>query len=371
MTTNHTNMESNGQADAWEEAGDLYEFPASFAQRRLWFLDRLTEEGGVYNVPAALRLRGRVHHKALADSLAEVVRRHETLRTFFEEVDGELLQVVDPSLTLRMEEIDLRGLTQEERDAQVLNLARAEALQPFDLSQGPLLRAALIQLADEEHVLLLTIHHIVSDGWSMGVLIREIAGLYAAFATGRPSPLPELPIQYGDYAEWQQQFLQGEALHEQLAYWQEQLAGDLPVLQLPADRPRPARQSYRGGAHKVVFSAETKQTLLDFSRREGSSLYMTMLAAFKALLHRYTGQTDLLVGSPVAGRTRTELEGLIGFFVNTLVMRNRVTGEETFRELVRQVSRTSFEAFARQDVPFEKLVEVLQPERSQSYSPLF
>jgi amino acid adenylation domain-containing protein len=344
--------------------------PLSFAQTRLWFLEQL-QPGSAYNIAAAVRLMGSLHVAALEQSLNEIVQRHETLRTTFTTLSGEPVQVIAPVLALSLPLVDLRQLPEAQQELEVERLASEEAQRPFDPSIGPLLRATLLQLGEAEHVLLLTMHHIVSDGWSMGVLIRELAALYQAFSTGNPSPLPELPIQYADFAHWQHQWLQGEVLETQLVYWQQQLAGAPAVLELPTDRPRPAVQTFRGASQSLALSKSLSQKLKTLSQRCGVTLFMTLLAAFQTLLYRYTGQDDICVGSPIANRNRSETEGLIGFFVNTLVLRTHLAGNLSFQELLERVREVALGAYAHQDLPFEQLVEALQPERSLSHQPLF
>ncbi|HZH31548.1 MAG TPA: amino acid adenylation domain-containing protein, partial [Pyrinomonadaceae bacterium] len=342
----------------------------SFAQQRLWFLDRLEPESAFYNSPLAVRLTGALDVAALTGTLDEIVRRHEVLRTTFAEVEGTPVQVVGAAEPHNLELVDLGGLAEAEREAEARRLASEEARKPFDLSTGPLLRAKLLRLAEEEHVVLLTMHHIVSDGWSLGVLVREVAVLYEAFSRGEESPLPELPIQYADYAAWQREWLQGEVLEAQVSYWKKQLE-ELPVLELPTDRPRPPAQSFRGAQLSLHIPEETLRGLKELSRREGCTLFMTLLAAFQLLLSRYSGQEDIIVGTPIAGRTRAEAEGLIGFFVNTLALRTDLSGDPTFVELMKRVREVTLGAYAHQEVPFEKLVEELRPERDTSRQPLF
>ena len=344
--------------------------PVSFAQRRLWFLDQLQAGTAAYNVPAALRLSGRLDAAALEAALNEIVRRHESLRTAFVAVDGEPRQVIAPSLHISLPTVEVSGATAEERENEARRLAREEAQRPFDLARGPLLRATLLRLAPEDHGLLLTLHHIASDGWSVGVLMRELTVLYRAFADGGRSPLPELTLQYADFAEWQRGWLQGSELETQLAYWRRQLAG-APRLQLPTDRPRPAVQTFAGAVERLDLGGPLGDAVKALSQREGVSVFMTVLAAFSALLHRYTGQTDLVVGSPIANRTRSEIEGMIGFFVNSLALRTDCSGNPTFRQLVRRVAETAQQAYAHQDLPFETIVEELQPERDLSQNPIF
>jgi amino acid adenylation domain-containing protein len=307
----------------------------------------------------------------LAQTLQEVVRRHEALRTTFIAAEGRPVQVIGPARPFALPVVDLGAPPGAEREAEALALAGQEARRPFDLAGGPLLRAALLRLGADEHVLLVTLHHIVADGWSLGVLVREVAALYEAFARGRPAPLPELPIQYADFAHWQRQWLRGEVLEAQLAYWKRQLAGPPAALGLPTDRPRPAVQSYRGARHAFGLPGPLSEALRGLSRREGATPFMTLLAALQALLGRYTGQADVSVGSPVANRNRAETEGLIGFFVNTLVLRTDLSGNPTFRELLGRVRAVALGAYAHQDLPFEQLVGALQPERDLSRSPLF
>ncbi|HEX8151320.1 MAG TPA: amino acid adenylation domain-containing protein, partial [Pyrinomonadaceae bacterium] len=351
-----------------ERAGDL---PLSFAQQRLWFLDQMEPGLSAYNMPGAVRLTGALDLDALERSLAEVIGRHEVLRTRFAQADGLPVQVVEaePEFALALE--DLRGLCESGRDAELSRRVLEEAERPFDLSAGPLVRARLFRVADEEHVLLVTMHHIVSDGWSIGLLIREAAANYAAFVEGGESPASALPIQYGDYAVWQRGWLRGEALERQMDYWRRQLGGELPVLDLPADRPRPAAQSYRGARQTFELPAELSAALKGLSRREGATLFMTVLAAFKVFLHRYTGADEVVVGTDIANRNRRETEGLIGFFANQLVLRTDVSGNPTFNELLGRVREVCLGAYAHQDVPFEKLVEELQPARDLSRPPLF
>ncbi|HEX8852524.1 MAG TPA: condensation domain-containing protein, partial [Pyrinomonadaceae bacterium] len=347
------------------------ELPLSFAQQRLWFLDRLEPESVAYNLPAAIRLTGRLDVDALEQSLREIIRRHESLRTTFGEVNGQPLQVISPTQPFSMEVLDLSGLEATEREARAHALASEEAQRPFNLARGPLLRASLLKLGDDEHIALFTMHHIVSDGWSIGVLMREVTALYAAFVEGRPSPLPELSIQYADFAAWQREWLQGETLDEQLAYWKQQLAGEASMSVLPTDRPRTAKRTYHGSLQTFRLSQEASEKLKQLSRREGATLYMTLLAALKTLLSRYGTEGAITVGTPIANRNRKELENLIGFFVNTLVLRTDLSGNPTFKQLLGRVREVTLGAYAHQDVPFEKLVEELQPQRDLSGSPFF
>ncbi|HEX8559178.1 MAG TPA: amino acid adenylation domain-containing protein [Pyrinomonadaceae bacterium] len=355
-----------------ERAPRAREMPLSLAQQRLWFIAQLDPNSVAYNIPAAVRLTGPLNAHALERAFAEVVRRHEPLRTTFETVEGGPVQVIaEEGAPPPMPLADLRAFEAARREAEVARLAGEEARRPFDLERGPLLRTTLLRLAEDEHVLLLTMHHIVSDGWSMGVLVGEVAALYEAFAGGSPSPLPELPLQYVDFAVWQNERLRGGALALQLEYWARQLKGAPPTLELPADRRRPAVQSFHGAVCSLELPAELSGSLRALCRREGVTMFMTLLAAFKGLLARYAGRRDVVVGTPVAGRNQTETEPLIGFFVNTLVLRTDLSGDPSFVELLRRVREVVLGALAHQDVPFERLVEELQPERSMSHSPLF
>ena len=347
------------------------DLPLSFAQQRLWFLDQLEPHSAVYNVPGALRIKGPLNLEVLERCFNEILRRHEALRTTFATAEEEPVQIIAPATTACLPVIDIHGFPEQEREDEASRLASEEASKAFDLRQGPLFRTAVIRLSEQDHVLLLTLHHIVSDGWSMGVLYGELSALYRAFVDGKPSPLPDLPIQYADFAVWQRNWLRGEVLENQLSYWKKQLAGAPEVLNLPTDRPRPPEQSYRGARQSIELTGELTQALKTLSRKEGATLYMILLAAFQIVLHRYTGQDDISVGSPIANRNRIEIESLIGFFVNTVVLRTDLSGNPTFRELLRRVRDTALDAYAHQDLPFEKLVEELQPERELSRSPLF
>ncbi|MEA2691113.1 MAG: hypothetical protein QOJ16_500, partial [Acidobacteriota bacterium] len=356
-----------------QETADL---PLSFAQERLWFIDQLEPGGAAYNLPGALRLRGGLDLRAFAATLAEVVRRHEALRTVFPVAKGGTpLQVVLPALPPALPLVDLTALLDATR-TEADRLLLAEARRPFDLAAGPLLRLTLLRTAEDEHLALVTLHHIVADGWSMGVLIRELTAIYAAQVaniskTGAPAPLPELPIQYGDFAVWQRRQLSGLALSGLLDWWRERLAGAPAVLELPADRPRPRTQSFSGAHEPLVLPASLGAAVQALGQRSGTTLFMTLLAAFQALLSRYTGQEDVPVGSPIAGRTRRELEGLIGFFVNTLVLRGDLSGRPSFADLLSRVRETTLGAYGHQELPFERLVLALRPERHLDHAPLF
>jgi aspartate racemase len=346
------------------------DLPLSFAQQRLWFLEQLQPGSAAYTMSAALRLKGLLNTTALEQSLCEIVRRHEIFRTTFSAVDGRPVQVISSVMDVKLRRVELQALPESERESETQQWSTQEAQRPFDLAQGLLMRAVLLHLAAEEHVLLLTMHHIIFDGWSKGVFWRELTVLYDAFTAGKPSPLPELSIQYADFAHWQQQWLQGEVLETQLAYWKQQLAG-LPTLQVPTDRPRPAVQTFHGARQSVVISLSLMQALKHLSQQCAVTLFMTLLAAFQALLHRYTGQDDIPVGSLIANRNRVELEALIGFFINTLVLRTDLSGDPTFRALLDRVREVCLGAYTHQDLPFEKLLEQLRPPRDLSRNPLF
>ncbi|MFL6291918.1 MAG: amino acid adenylation domain-containing protein [Thermoanaerobaculia bacterium] len=348
--------------------------PLSFGQQRLWLLDRLEPGSTAYNMPSPIRLRGVLDRTALERALDEIVRRHESLRTIFSyqraDREDEPVQVIVPPGSFRVPLADLSGLPGEVRAVEERRLL-IEDKRPFDLELGPLFRAALVRLAAEEHLLLLDMHHIVSDGWSFGVLYRELAALYSAFLEGGPSPLPELPVQYADFSIWQREWLQGPVLEEQLSYWRERLADIPPVLEMPVDRLRPAVQSHRGNNTVLVLPAALTARLRELSLQEGTSPFMTLLAAFQLLLSRLSGQDDVVVGSPSAGRSRVDVEGLIGLFLNTLVLRTGLAGEPTFRELLGRVKETVLGAYRYQAIPFERLLEELQPERQLSRTPIF
>ncbi|HET9284715.1 MAG TPA: amino acid adenylation domain-containing protein, partial [Candidatus Angelobacter sp.] len=359
-----------GTDTSTEEVQPSFRFPASYAQQRLWFIDQLDPGLSTYNVPVALRIQGKLDPGAFKSTFQEIVNRHESLRTTFSGDDAEPQQVVWPTLELDLPLIDLQSLPESEREAEARTHALQDASLAFDLVRGPLLRLKLVRLDEQDHVLVVTLHHIICDAWSVAILIREVSALYAAFSTGKPSPLPALPLQYVDYTAWQRKWLQGDALNNQIEYWKRQLAGVGP-LELPTDRPRPQAFSSRGGTEGARIAANLLGKIKELGRQQGATLFITLLAAFHALLYRYTGQHDVTVGSPIAGRRRPEMETLIGFFVNTLVLRADVSGNATFKELLQQVKETTLQAFAHQDVPFEKLVEILQPERDLSRPPLF
>ena len=345
--------------------------PLSFAQRRLWFVNRLEPGSPLYNVSAAVRLTGSLDAEALERALSEVVRRHESLRTHFaERNDHEPVQIIEPAAPLKLTHIDLSLKPADGREAEAARLIEQEAQRPYDLSTGPLLRISLIRLDESERVLAVMMHHIISDGWSMGVLVREVAALYSAFAEGQPSPLAELEVQYADFAAWQRGWMSGEVLERELHYWGRRLAG-AAVLELPADHPRPAKPSFRGAKHSFALPPDLSEAVKALSRREGATLFMTLLSAFQTLLHRHSGQTDIVLGTDVANRNRAATEPLLGFFVNQLVLRTDLSGNPTFRELLHRVRGVTLDAYAHQDLPFDKLIEALRPDRKVSLTPLF
>jgi len=354
-----------------ERADKTANLPLSFAQQRLWFLHQLEPDNPFYNVPMAMRLKGKLDVAVLERSVNAVINRHEILRTTFPTREGQPVQLIAPASALRLSVNDLTHVSKDKREGEVLRLAAADARQSFDLARGPVFRTGLLQLDDDEHVLLLNMHHIVADGWSMGILIHELNELYNAFSKGQSSPLPDLSIQYSDYAVWQRQWLQGEVLESQLRYWKNELTGAPLMLELPTDRPRPAMQGYSGASEAVALPETLSNKLRELSSREEVTLFMTMLSAYKVLLQLYTGQDEIIVGGSIANRNRRETEPLIGFFVNMLVLRTYLGNNPTFEEVVRRVRELTLGAYAHQDLPFEKLVEELQPERDLSRNPLF
>ncbi|MCX2829791.1 amino acid adenylation domain-containing protein [Bacillus sp. DHT2] len=345
--------------------------PLSYAQQRLWFLDQLEQNSSIYNIPTAWHLKGKWGIEALEKGYNALLRRHEVLRTVIQEINGEPMQVIKAYTKKSLQVIDLRHFSQEEKELQMKTLTQSEIETPFHLSEGPLIRTQLIIMEEEELVLLCTMHHIISDGWSMGILLDEWFAMYQAFIEEKTVQLPPLALQYADFAQWQRDWLKDEALAQQLEYWQKELSGELPVLQLPFDSPRPAVQSYKGDTYQVTLPVALLDKIKTFSREEDATLFMTLLAGYQGFLSRYTGQKDILVGSPIANRNYKEIEELIGFFVNTLVYRANLTEDLTFKELVTQVKEKALKAQEYQDVPFEKVVEVLQPERNASHSPIF
>ncbi|WP_424102173.1 non-ribosomal peptide synthase/polyketide synthase [Moorena producens] len=350
---------------------DSEQLPLSWAQERLWFLNQLEGMSATYNMPAALKITGNLAINALEQTLSEIINRHEVLRTSFPTVNGKPIQVIHPDSSIKINVVDLQQYPDPLRENVLQQEVQGEATSPFDLEVAPLIRCKLWQLDTSEYVLVLTMHHIVSDGWSMGILIEELSRLYQAFAVGEPSPLPQLAIQYADFALWQRQWLTGEILDTQLNYWKQELEGAPDLLQLPTDRPRPHVMSYRGSTEDFTLSTQLTDKLQQLSRNSGSTLFMTLQAAFATLLYRYSGQSDLLIGSPIANRNRREIEPLIGFFVNTLVLRTRFDDHPSFEQLLRQVRESTLKAYEHQDVPFEQVVSALQPQRSLSHAPLF
>jgi hypothetical protein len=346
-------------------------FPLSFAQQRLWFLDKLDPGSAVYNIPGAILFRGRLDTDALERALNEIIRRHEILRTSFPAFNGQPVQRIAPHLTITLPQIDLHELSEGYQEIEVRRRAMLEAGEPFNLERVPLLRVGLLRLREQEHLLLITKHHIVSDGWSMNIFIQEIESLYQAFSQNQCSPLPELPIQYADFAVWQQRHWSAERLDAQLQYWRRQLGGILPELLLPISRSRPAIQTPRGWRRQFNLTRTLTASLRGLSRRVGVTLFTTMLTAFQILLYTYSDQEDIVVGADVASRNLSELEKLIGLFVNQLVLRTNLSGNPTFRELLTRTHEVVITGFANQDLPFEKLVQALNPARDQSRTPLF
>jgi amino acid adenylation domain-containing protein len=345
--------------------------PASFAQDRLWFLDQLEPGTAAYNLVRAFRISGPLNVNALTSAIGAVIERHESLRTIFESVDGEARQVVLSDVDVQVPILNLADLPESEREREALRIASEEGKRPFDLTRGPLLRTVLLQVSRDQYILVLAMHHIITDGWSISILFRELAHCYEAYASGREPELPELPIQYVEYAQWQREYITGEVLAKQVQYWKNKLAGAQTILDLPTDRPRPTTHSWHGATEELIFESQVRAALKEFAQSEGATLFMVSMASFQALLWRYTSQDSILVGTPTAARSQIEIENLVGFFVNTLVFRADFTPDVTFRDLVRQVRACALEAYAHQDVPFEKLVEELVPQRSMNTSPLF
>lgn len=351
-----------------DKAGDA--FPLSYAQERLWFLDQLQPGSPTYNIPLALRYPAPLNVKALRWTFNEIVRRHEILRTTFAIEDGEPVQIVAPQLDLQLPTVELSGRSSTEREAEARLLSLEEARLGFDLGRGPLLRVTLLRLGVQDHVLLITMHHIISDAWSFAILLRELRSLYEAACHGQRSSLPPLTIQYADFAVWQRKWLTRTRLAEEVEHWRKRLAG-APALTLPTDRPRAAGQNHPGMTYPFRCSKEVSDRLAQIGRHEGGTLFMVLLAAFKVLLYRYTGQSDLVLATPIANRNRTEIEGLIGFFVNMLVLRTDLQGSPTFREVLWRVKGVTLDAYNHAEVPFEKLVEEIRPDRSVTGNPIF
>ncbi|MGB3205488.1 MAG: amino acid adenylation domain-containing protein, partial [Crinalium sp.] len=345
--------------------------PLSFAQKRLWFLDQLIPNNPFYNIPQALRITGNLNILALEQSLSKIVQRHEALRTTFQLVDNQPVQVITENEILALPIIDLRQIPVEQQENAAIQQVTQAASEPFNLAKDRLIRCQLFQLSEQDYILLVVIHHIVSDGWSIGVFIKELGAIYQALATGTPPHLPDLSIQYADFAHWQQKYFNSEVLEKQLAYWKQQLAGAPAVLNLPTDRPRPQIQTYRGATTSFILPPQIAEAVKLLSQRQGVSIFMTYLAAFKTLLYRYTGQPEIVVGSPIANRHWSQIEELIGFFVNTLALRTNIEDHLSFEELLSKIREVALGAYAHQDLPFEQLVEALQPVRDLSYTPLF
>src|SRR5689334_6436437 len=344
--------------------------PLSFAQQRLWFLQQLEPESYVYNIPVALRIEGPLDLAALEESMNKIICRHESLRTSFRMTNGHAFQFINPPFSLHLSPEDIQAATETLREREIVNRSKQELQRAFDLTAEPLIRATLLRFAETDHVLLLTMHHIVADGWSIGVFLHDL-GAYYASSQGRRPDLPRLPIQYADFAAWQRHEKHNALLAAELAYWKHEMAGVPPRLKLPTDRPRPERRAFRGSNIPFLVSRKLQQCLMKLGQSDGATLFMVLLAAFNALLHRYSGQEDIAVGTPVAQRNRPEIEELIGFFVNTLVLRTQLSRDFTFRELLSRVREVSLGAFAHQDLPFERLVEELHPQRNLGQSPLF
>jgi hypothetical protein len=345
--------------------------PVSFAQQRLWFIDQFNPGSYLYNVPSIFRISGELNVSALQRTLNEIVRRHEVLRTTFVDNEGVPVQIVGPPHEMNLPVFDLRGLPESERESEAERLSHEESRSPFDLAKGPMFRARLIRTAESEFVLVLNIHHICTDGWSKGILLKELSALYAAFAQGNPSPLAALPVQYGDFSAWQRDWEKTPDFQSHIDYWRNRLSGAPEVIELPTDRPRPDIAEPQGDWEIFSIPRGTAAKIRDLSHEEGATLYMTLLAAYQTLLHTYSRQTDIVIGTDLANRNQPEVEGLIGFFLNHGVLRIDLTGDPTFRDLLRRVKEMALEAFAHQDVSFDKLVEILNPQRVLSHAPLF
>ncbi|HEX4421470.1 MAG TPA: condensation domain-containing protein [Kofleriaceae bacterium] len=360
---------SGSQIRARRRTSDLA--PCSFPQQRLWFLQQLEPTSCSYNMPGALRVRGALDVDVLRRALAEISRRHESLRTTFREVDGQPMQVIHPSRELPLTVVDLQHIPAADREQEAVRLAGVEAHTPFDLATGPIIRATLLQLAPDDYVWLWTMHHIISDGWANSVLIREVVTLYTVFLDGKPSPLPELSIQYADYAMWQREFLSGATLDEHLGYWKQQLGTDLPMLNLPTDFPRPPQFSDKGGFRTDIIDPEQVASLKQLCQQERVTLFIVIMAAVQSVLFAATGQDDIVLGTDVANRNRVETEQLIGFCINQLVLRTKLGGNPSFRELMARSWKVALGAYAHQDMPFDMLVKELNPPRAANRTPLF
>jgi hypothetical protein len=358
------------QADIIPKRQVFKNIPLSFSQQRLWFIDQLYHGSSFYNIPIAFHIKGQLNITAIQQSLNEILNRHEVWRTTFTLVNGEPVQEIAPRLTCDIPIINLEHLSGKDWESEVKQVAAEQAKKTFNLAKGLLFKVTLLRLSEEEHVFILTMHHIITDGWSCDVFLRELSTLYAAFSTNQPSPLPELPIQYADFAIWQRDRIQGEFLAKQLNYWKQQLKGELLILQLATDRPRSAVPTFAGAKQYFTLSKALTDALRQLSQRQDATLFMSLLAAFNILLYRYTDQEDILIGSPIANRNRPELEGMLGLFVNTLILRNNLSGNPNFYEFLHRVREVTLDAYAHQDLPFEMLVEELQPERNLSRNPL-
>ncbi len=370
--SNSTLASNSPQSDVMqlEHEAKVYVAPPSFSQQRLWLMDQLNPASPVYALPAVFRLKGNLNILALERALNEILRRHEILRTTFGFVNGELAQIIAPSMRLELAPGDVHAMPETQREAYVSKLINKEIRRPFNLGEGPLIRASLLRVEAADHVLILNVHHMVADAWSFGILAKQLTALYAAYVENKPSPLAPLTLQFADFSIWEKSYMQGERLQTQLSYWQEQLGGNLPILELPADRPRPPRQTFNGALMPIELSPSLTDGLKALSRRQQASPFMTLLAAFKVLLHRYTGQSNLLVAAPVANRSHEDLESLIGFFVNLVVFRTDVSDDPSFSEYLNRVREVTSSAYAHKEVPFEKLVQELRPERDLSHNPL-
>ncbi|MEM9273748.1 MAG: amino acid adenylation domain-containing protein [Cyanobacteria bacterium P01_F01_bin.143] len=365
-----TNTSSKSSKVHIEKCDRTKPLPLSFAQQRLWFMEQL-QPGANYNIPTGVRLQGNLKLDILEQSLNEIIRRHEVLRTNFQTESGQPQQIINPEAKINLIVHNLENVEIAEQEAKILELSSQETVQSFNLEKDLLLRVTVIRLNPQEHIVLLIMHHIISDGWSMDIVVRELITLYKTYSAGEKSPFPELELQYADFASWQREWLQGKVLEQQLSYGRQNLSGTLPVLQLPTDFSRSRRQTFKGANHTFELGTELTQKLNDLARESEVTLFMLLLAAYKILLSRYTGQDDIIVGVPIANRNRTEIEDLIGFFTNTLVLRSDLSNCPTFKQLLVQIKEITYSAYDNQDLPFEKLVEELQPERDLSYNPLF
>ena len=354
---------------AVELTSGLIGYPLSPAQLSLWFIDQLEPGKPFYNIPAAYRLTGALDADVLQKSLHTLMQRHESLRTAFASNDGDPVQIVQAEVDLPFTLLDLSAMDPEAAEVEMLAVVEADAKRPFNLEAAPLFRLQLIKKHDSEHILLINMHHIISDGWSFDIYMQELSAVYQAYLAGEDSPLAALPIQYVEFAQWHNEFVNGDSVQKQLDYWQEKLGGAAPVLELPTDRPRPAVQQNQGDIISFAFDPKLTRPLQEISNRAGASMFMTLMSAFKVLLARYTGQEDILVGTPTANRHTVDLENVIGFFINMVALRSDLSGNPTFLDLLAQVRQTALEAYANEDVPFDRLVGMLRPDRDLSYKP--